>query len=189
MIARYCRRSAISGALLALGLIHSPAARADRTILAPCGTIVPPSAVKLEYAFRAANSSEGIGWFSFGIPQEALGLEVEANQTNLHGNHRTGVSAQYSLTGNLLLDTPAPVVSVGVRDILRSGQEGQSFYFVAGKSIAVGGTNPVIHDLRLNIGYGTSRLGGAFASVEAKIRPGLIATVEYLDRRDRKSVV
>lgn len=183
MTSRHARRLLAQGALAAALLAGAPRARADRTILSPCGTVVSPAAVKLEGAFRAERSGDSLLWLALGLPQQDLGLEVEAEQTSFGGVHRTGLSAQYSLTGNLLLDTPAPVVSVGVRDLLRSGREGQSFYFVAGKSIPVGGTQPFISDLRLNVGYGSSRLGGGFASAEAKFRPGFVASVEYLNRR------
>ncbi len=177
------RRILPAAVLMAVSLACGSVCRADRAILSPSGMIVPPSAVKVEYALRASDSSDNLGWLHLGLPQEDLGVELEAQRTQFGGISRTGFSAQYSLTGNVMMGTPAPVLSVGVRDALRSGTEGRAFYAVATKSISLPATELILSDLRVSVGYGSNGLGGGFASAEAKFRPGLIATVEYLNRR------
>lgn len=170
--------------LLALG---GASARADRNVLAPRGLVASPGLLRLEYLLRESDSRSSLGWATFGLPVEDLGLEVEFERLDLSRKRET-VSFQYTLTGNAFSDI-APAVSVGVRDSLNRGREGRAFYLSITKTFGLSlAQDRILRDLKAHAGYGSRRLGGLWIGVQGKFRPGFTVHAEYLAHRLNASV-
>lgn len=163
-------------------------ARADRNVLAPRGLVASPGLLRLEYLIRESDSRSSLGWATFGLPVEDLGLEVELERFDLNRRARETVSLQYTLTGNAFSDI-APAVSVGVRDSLNRGREGRAFYLSMTKTFGLSlAQDRILRDLKAHAGYGTRRLGGLWIGVQGKFRPGFTVHAEYLAHRLNASV-
>src|SRR5438445_10257741 len=70
-----------------------------------------------------------------------------------------------------------------MRDILNRGRERQSLFAAATKSVSLSKrAESVIRDLKLDAGYGTSRMAGPFIGVEGRFTLGFTAKAEYVAR-------
>ena len=124
-----------------------------------------------------------LGWVTVGVPGQTLGLELEAERFELNGKRNSTFGAQYSLTGNAFTDI-APAVSVGVRDLLNDGREGRAFFVAATKSFGLSRQQEhLLRDWKLHLGYGTSRLDGAYVGLQGRFTFGFTANAEYVARR------
>jgi hypothetical protein len=196
---RFGQRSGAGGtfcilarSFMALGaaglLVSGAAARADRNVLAPRGLIAVPNSLGLEYAAMGSNHRNNLEWLTVGMPGQLHGLELEAERFELGGRRQETMSVQYSLTGNAFSDL-APSVSVGVRDLLRRGMEGQALFFAATKTFRLSERQEhVLRDWKLHVGYGTSRLDGVFIGVQGRFTFGFTANAEYVARRFNASL-
>jgi hypothetical protein len=171
--------------LLVLG---GASAQADRNVLSPRGLVASPGLLRLEYLIRESDSRSSLGWATFGLPIEDLGLEVEFERLDLKRRKRETVSLQYTLTGNAFSDI-APAISVGVRDTFNRGREGQAFFLSITKTIGLSlAQDRILRDLKVHAGYGSRRLGGLWIGAQGKFRPGFTVHAEYLAHRLNASV-
>ena len=155
-------------------------AHGDRNVIAPSGLIVPPNSIKLEGLAAMKDFATNMEWVNIGMPQQIIGLELEAQRFITHGNQRNAISAQYSLTGNAFTDL-APAFSVGVKDLLRTGLDGQSAYFVMTKGIRLSTSQErILRDFKITTGYGTSRMGGPFGGVQTQLAIGAQLNAEFV---------
>jgi hypothetical protein len=181
--ARSCRAVAAVGLL-----VYALPAGADRNVLAPRGLIAVPDSLKLEYAFQASNHRSNLGWLTVGMPSQLYGLELEVERSEPGGRGRETFSLQYSLTGNAFSDL-APSISVGLRDVLRRGRDGQALFLAATKTLGLSQQQErLLRDWKLHVGYGSSRLGGPFIGMQGRFSFGPTANVEYAARRFNSSV-
>lgn len=170
---------------LSLLLILSLCGRvaADRIVLAPGGLILNPGSARTEYAWEASDSRNTISWFNLGPISPSLPVELEAERISIGGRTRGTFSAQYSFTGNALLDI-APTLSVGMRDVLNQGRERQALFLAVTKSFGLSqGQESYIREIKAHAGYGTSRLAGPFVGLEGRFTLGFNASAEYVARR------
>lgn len=163
-------------------------ARADRNVLAPSAFIVVPNTAKIEYATTFDRPHGNIGWVGVGLPDSLNGAELEFERFELGGKRRSTFSAQYSFTGNALSDI-APAISVGLRDALNQGREGRAFFAAASKTFKLSQQQErILRNWRLDLGVGTSHLGGAYVGVEGRFALGFTVNAEYLARRFNASI-
>ncbi len=156
---------------------------ADRIVLAPRGLVAPTGSINLELASMASDDHRNVGFIDLGPFRPDMGLELEAEGVDI-GHHGEGTfSLQYTLTGNAFSDI-APAVSVGVRDVLNQGLERRAFYVAATKTIGLSlAQEHVVRDMKVDLGYGSSRLDGVFAGLEARFTIGAAGRVEVVGRR------
>lgn len=174
-------------ALLMLAAL-SVSARADRNVLAPRGLIAVPNSAQIEFVASAANGHSNLGWLTVGLPIPDVNLELEAAHFELGGKRNETFSLQYSPLGNLL-SREAPVVSVGIRDVLRRGPEGQALFVAATKTLGLSQRQErVLRDWKLHLGVGSSRLGGPFIGVQGRFAMGFTVSAEYAARRFNASI-
>lgn len=175
--------SILTGTLLAALLILSTICSAERIVLAPGGMTVPPGKAKVEFLAASRTLSENYEWVTVGLPDSLLGIEMELERQEFPGGKHHTVSLQYSLFGNLFSDM-APAVSLGIRDLLDEGSEGRAFYIVGTKTFRPeGAMGNFVSKWRLDIGYGTSHIGGAYIGADAFLPFGLVGSTEYVARR------
>jgi len=174
----------IARACLFLGLATAGmAAHADRDVLAPSGLILPPGVIKLEGMASTRDFATNREWLNIGMPQQIIGLELEAERFITHGYQRNGLSAQYSFTGNAFTDL-APAISVGVKDLLRTGLESQAAYIVMTKAIPLSERQEkLVRDFKLTVGYGSSTLGGPYAGFQTKLVNGCQLNAEFVAKQ------
>ncbi len=121
------------------------------------------------------------------MPKEDLGLELESEWLWVGKEARNTFHLQYTLTGNGVADF-APALSVGIRDILRSGRELQGGFAAATKNIGVPlAVERTLRNLKVHAGYGSSAMGGLFGGAEARVL-GVWLGVDYLARRVNAAV-
>ena len=162
-------------------------AAADRLVLAPRGLVARPFSLGAEYAVHPYSPRADVGWLTLGFPQEDLGLEAELERSSVHGEARQTLHLQYTLTGNAVADF-APALSVGIRDILRSGRERQGLFAAATKNIGVPlAVERTLSALKIHVGFGSSGMGGLFAGAEARVL-GLWVGAEYFSQEFNASV-
>ncbi|HXG24587.1 MAG TPA: hypothetical protein VNJ09_08550, partial [Chthonomonadales bacterium] len=176
-----CRWTAVAAATVLS--IFCSGAQADRGVLAPTGLVLSPNSARLEYIHMASDGRSNLGWLTVGYPDEELGLELEAERSDLGSRQRETFAIQYSLTGNAFSDL-APAISVGVRDVLNRGREGRAFFLAATKTFRLSESQEkILRDWKLHLGYGSNRLDGAYIGVEGRLALGLTANLEYLAGR------
>ncbi len=174
-----CIKVGVALGLISVSLLPS-LAHADRNVIAPSGLIVPPNSIKLEGLAAMKDFATNMEWVNIGMPQQVIGLELEAQRFITRGNQRNALSAQYSLTGNAFADL-APAFSVGVKDILRSGLDGRSAYFVMTKTIRLSTSQEkIFKDFKVTLGYGTSHLGGPFGGIQTQLAFGAQLNAEIV---------
>jgi hypothetical protein len=138
---------------------------------------------KIEYAVQDTNTRNQIGWVNIGMPEQLLGLELEVEHFELGARRRETASVQYSLTGNAFT-LEAPAMSVGIRDILRSGREKQAIFVAMTKSIGLSlSQERILKDLKVHAGLGSSRLEGPFIGLQTRLALGPTIAAEYVARR------
>ncbi len=126
-----------------------------------------------------------LSWLQYSTPQ---GIELEVQITDVLPDPKTryGLNVQYPLIPDI---GEYPGVSVGVRDILGTGTEHQSFYIAATKSFALSDRQRnVLRDLRLSAGYGTERMDGLFIGLRARLTLGMSLYAEIYRQRPNFSI-
>jgi hypothetical protein len=162
--------------------------RADRIVLAPKGAIRGPAEVSGDLAISGENSRNYVGWLGGGLPGD-IGLEIEAERSELGGVRRETLSAQYLVIPEGLTNNIAPTISVGIRDILNRGREGRAFFAAATKTLGLNKKQEsVVKDWKLHGGYGSGGLGGLYVGLEGRFALGFTATAEYVARRINASL-
>jgi hypothetical protein len=168
-------------------LLTAAAADADRLVLTPRGFITTPGTLRAEY-FTAQKGGRNFGFLSTGLPLGPTVLELEAERADIGNTVRETLHAQYSITGNAFADL-APVVSVGVRDIMNRGRERRAYFVAMSKTIGLSvGQERFVKDLKVHLGLGSSRLEGVFGGVQMRLPFNLEARGEYAARRWNGSV-
>ena len=175
------RQPAAPGALAAFALLLPGPVAAERVVLAPSGLVAAPSSASVEAAFRDRSTSQRIGWLTLGAPSSDLGLEIEAEDVDM-ARRRTDLSAQFSFTGNALVDV-APTLTCGVRDALNSGRFRRSYYVAAGKAFGLSQSQErLVRRLEVHAGLGSGRMEGPFVGVRARLALGPVVSAEYVRR-------
>lgn len=175
------RAATASGLLLALAGVPRSVA-ADRLILAPTGSIVHPGDLKAEHLFGADGGY--VGWLNVGLPMQDMGVEVQAEWSRLGRETRETFGAQYSVISEGFTNDLAPSISVGVRDLPNRGPDGRAFFLALTKTFGLSVTQErVLRNWKLSLGVGSHRMGGLYAGIQGKFRPGFAAQAEYAYRR------
>lgn len=165
--------------LVTLILVTCSLASGDRLVQAPTGRITLPGHVDGRYWWRLA-TGESLGLFSFGLPKEDLGLEVEVETYRFRAVRRETLGLHYSVISEAFTNNLAPGLAVGVRDVLNNGPEGRSWYLAATKTLRLTELGErLLGSVRLHAGFASSPLGGAYAgaSVDMPFRTTLAAEV------------
>ena len=170
--------------LLAL-LITATIARADRIVLGPDGTALDPKAIRAEFAITPYRGDQNISWLQYALPQ---GLEIQTQFTDIANNKRmlTSLDLQYPILTEFGL---LPAVSVGVRDLLGTGDEHRSFYVATAKTFPLSKDQlKFAHDFRVTLGYGTERLDGLFIGFHSHLKAGIFVDAELYRRHPNISI-
>jgi hypothetical protein len=115
-------------------------------------------------------------------------MEIEIQRWDLLGDRklRHSLNFQYPLLSDL---GTFPAVSVGVRDLLGSGVETQSFYFAVGKALPLSDSQVRLwREIRFSAGAGTGTINGVFFGVQARLRSGLQISAELFRYRPNISL-
>ena len=173
--------------LLATALLggFTGTARADRVVLGPDGMTIAPNSIKAEFNTTFSGRDQNQGWLQYAMP---IGLEVQTQFFNIANKNRSlsAVDLQYPFLSEF---GPAPAVSVGVRDILGTGNEHRSFYVAASKTLPLSdGQLKIAHNFRISAGYGTERMDGLFIGVHSHLKAGLFFDAEFYRRRPNVSL-
>jgi hypothetical protein len=119
---------------------------------------------------------------TLGSWRDDLGLELEAERFERAGRQTGSLSVQYSLTGNAFKDSAA--LSVGVRDLLRSGSDRRAFFVAATHASGFAQeAHPILKEWQLHAGLGTSGLGGLFGGAEARLARNVRLAIELVSLR------
>ncbi len=182
-------RFVLAAVILTLILLGPlPAVSADRIVLAPRGMVTPAGTIRLEAAALARNGRINIEWLSVGIPPRDLGLELEAERSDMGGDRGEDFSLQYTLTGNGITEI-APALTIGLRDLLNRGFQGRSVFAAVTKTIGMSRRQEnVTRDLKVHVGIGTGPMHGLFAGVENRFTFGFTAAAEYAGGRFNAAV-
>lgn len=171
--------------LCGISLCLAQKSGADRVVLSPGASALPPNGIKLETALSPYRKNENLSWFQFSTPE---GVEIEAQRFDLASDirDRYSLSAQYPLLSDL---GAIPAVSLGVRDILGTGVERTAVYFSVGKSLALSDRQlRYVREFKWSLGLGTGRLGGLFAGIETRLRGGISLYAEVYRHRPNAGV-
>jgi hypothetical protein len=159
--------------------------RADRIVLSPDGETLAANALRGEYEVSPYKHYGNLAWLQYSLPQ---GIELELQRYDLAPDPRAlySLNVQYPLfydIGNL------PALSVGVRDVLGTGNEHRSFYVATTKAFALSDQQMhVLRDFRLSAGFGTERMNGLFIGLQARLALGLSIYAEYYRQRPNVSL-
>lgn len=171
---RFAFALAVAGSLLA------SAASADQLIQTPTADIV--SGVKGEYMHRfEGREDEGYGTLLF---RAGLAYELAFRyNNNLDRDHSVEAGGQFQLLPDGVI---TPGIAVGMWDVTNSSPWGRRAFFVITKGLRPG-TSPVplprfIDQLQLNVGAGTGRFSGIFASAKVDL-PARFSLVGEFDAR------
>ena len=187
-MAAACKMRYVAVLMAIMGAATTVPVRADRNILAPRGLVTNPLTASAEYAFQDTDHRNWLGWVNVGMPQQLLGLELEAESFRIRGQRRETLSAQYSLTGNGFT-MEAPAISIGVRDLLNEGSDRQAIFGAMTKSFPLSlRQERVVRDLKVHAGLGTSSLEGPFVGFQARMTLGPTIGAEYVARRINASI-
>jgi len=158
-------------AILALSIIVA-GVRADRLIMAPTGSILPPAHFKIEGALRPSEGRPSIVWANAGIGQVELQAVFFDNGM---GDTDASIGAELQVLPETLL---TPAVGFGIRDIADNGPQGRAEYLAVTKSISTQGI-PWVHDVKLHGGFGVEGIDGFFAGAEVGLPFDLSLAVEH----------
>src|SRR5512140_2476894 len=110
-----------------LVLLSATTARCDPLALAPRGTMARPDSLVLRALTDAGDGGTSLGWLTVGSPVADLPLEFELAGYDSGGRREGTFGLQYLVTTEAFSDL-APVVSIGVRDVLNTRAEGRAGY-------------------------------------------------------------
>jgi hypothetical protein len=179
-VSRLTVASVLTGGLLAAGM-----AKADRVIFTPEGAPLPPDSVKLEYLIKPERRNSSFAWAQYSSPE---GIELEFNRVDRASDpkNRYSFNIQYPMLQDL---GATPALSLGVRDLMQTGQERLSFYFSIGKSVPLSDRQAKwVQDLRWNLGAGTGYFNGGFLGIQVKFRSGITLAAELMRYRPNVSL-
>lgn len=172
------------GVLSALLLIGR-GAHADRIVLGPDGSALEPKGLKAEFAFTPYRTERNLSWLQYTLPQ---GVEIQTQFSDIANNKRMvyALDVQYPIISEF---GQLPAVSVGVRDLLGTGNEHRSFYAAVARSFPLSSDQlKFAHDFRLTAGFGTERLDGLFVGFHSHLKAGLFVDAEIYRRRPNVSI-
>jgi hypothetical protein len=154
--------------------------RADRILLAPSGEAIAPDTAQGEFLIAPNQNNGNISWLQYGTPG---GIELEGQRTDLISY----LAARYALNIQvpLLVDLNGlPSLSVGVRDLLGTGDDHRSFYVACTKSFGLSRwQRRVAREFRTTLGFGTERMDGLFIGVQTRLTLGMTLTAEVFRQR------
>ena len=156
------------------------AARADRVIETPAGTILGPLSASVENVLGLDRRAQDDLWVNGSYQL----VELEGAQLERHGQHAQSLSIQFAVLPETFI---TPSVSVGVRDVFDTtrqfgdlGYYGRSFYFAAGKTLVNTQLAPFpFRNAAVTAGLGTGVTNGLFGSASADLALGLRQTLEF----------
>jgi hypothetical protein len=160
-------------------------AKADRVVLMPAGSVLAANSFQMEYEVSPYRQYGNLTWLQYSLPQ---GIELELQRYDLEPDPRAlySFNVQYPLfydIGNL------PAVSVGVRDLLGTGNEHRSFYVAATRTFALSDRQMhVLREFHLSAGFGTERMNGLFIGLQARLTLGLRINAEIYRQRPNVSI-
>ena len=173
-------RFMIFSAVIAISASFAIPAHADRLILAPEAETPAPNAVQTEWLISPSRHNDSYLWLSY-----------SSNRTVEYELQRTGLSpdpeARYSLNIEypFTIDFgPLPAISLGIRDILGTGNEHDAVYLVAGHSAGLSeSAQKYIRHVRFTAGLGTGEMEGPFTGVELALTNGIALQAEFYRHR------
>jgi hypothetical protein len=160
-------------------------AQADRIVLAPQGDALSANSFKAEFALSPYRKDENLIWLQYGSPG---GVELELQRWELAGDmkKRYSFNVQYPLLAEL---SSTPALSVGVRDLFGTGLETGALYVSVGKSLSLSDRlYRLVRELKIHAGFGTGRMDGLFAGVQARLAAGLYLNAEVYRQRANVSI-
>lgn len=171
--------------LLAFEVGSTSLACADRLVLAPQGETLAANSVKAEFALSPYRRDENYTWLQFSSP---VGIELEFQRVELAADFkkRYALNIQYPLLTDL---GQTPALSVGIRDALGTGLERQAVYLSASKNIGLSARQArLFRELKLEGGFGSGRMNGAFLGIQAQLRSGLQLSAEFFRQKPNISL-
>ena len=181
-----CSPKFVSGLGLLVTLIFmSSVSFADRYILSPRGSTLDPNGIKSEFLMSPSRGNENYSWLQI---SSGVGIEMEYNRFDQFGDGkiRNSFNVQYPILSDL---GQFPAISVGIRDLLGTGQERQSLYFVIGKDLPLSQRQlGVVREVNVSIGGGMNYLSGPTLGARVRLRSGATFTGEYFRYRFNGSV-
>jgi len=176
-----CRRLAVAWILLLVCcLFCSTSVWADRVIVSPSGSTLPPLAASVEGILAVSGSAANDTWINGSLKA----VEFEGAQLEKPGRQASAVSVQLSILPETYL---TPSISAGVRDVFDTarqfsnvGYPGRSLYLAAGKTLLQ--TQMASFPFRNTVvtaGLGTNTTAGFFGSASADVVRGIRQTLEF----------
>ncbi|HZO86951.1 MAG TPA: YjbH domain-containing protein [Chthonomonadaceae bacterium] len=165
---------------IGLWLAGALGARADRALLSPEGSTLPPDGVKAEFGINPSRSDQNLSWLQFTTSE---GIEVELQRFDLlsFSKARTALNVEYPLISDL---GKIPAISLGVRDLLGTGDDHRAFYLAVTRTFPLSDRQlKVLREFKLNAGAGTGQIGGPFISAQARFTAGFSLYAELYRRR------
>ena len=163
---------------LAAAVLLAPAASADQLIQTPTADRSPGP--RLEYKHRVDGVNEG---YASAIIPAGLAYELLFRYyNNEDGQYRIEGGGQLQLLPDGVI---TPGVALGVWDITNSSPWGRRAFLVFTKSLRPGqlGIPQGIDRVQLNLGFGTGRFGGVFASARVDVLRRVSLITEFDSRR------
>ncbi len=161
-------------------LLWGQTAQADRVVLEPDGSALPPQSVKLEFATSPYRQDENQSWIQFTTSED---VEMEIARSEMASDKRASYAfnLQYPILSEL---GSYPAISLGVRDLFGTGAEDRSLYIAASRSLSLSDHQlRLVREIKLNLGAGTNRIGGLFVGVQARLTAGFSLYAELYRRR------
>jgi hypothetical protein len=168
-----------------LSVLGANQACADRVVLSPEGIALAPNAIRSEFEISPYLQNGNIAWLQYSLPE---GIELEMQRYDVLPDRRSlyALNVQYPLfpdIGNL------PALSLGVRDLLGTGNEHRSFYVATTKAFGLSDRQmKVLRDFRISAGFGTERMDGLFIGLQARFALGVSLYAEYYQQRPNVSI-
>lgn len=166
-------------------LLANARAQADRIVLAPLASTLRANGIKLETVISPYRGNENFSWVQISTPQS---IELEYNRWDLMGDNRLrdSFNIQYPVFSDF---GSVPAVSIGVRDLLGTGVERQSFYIAAGRSIFLSDSQIKLwKEIKLTVGAGTGRFEGVFLGAALRLNCGVSFNAEIYRYRPNYSI-
>jgi Exopolysaccharide biosynthesis protein YbjH len=156
------------------------AVRADRLLLAPSGEALAPDSSQGEFLIAPDHGDGNITWLQYGTPG---GIKLDGQRTDVISDPRAlyALNIQYPVLIDL---NGLPSLSVGVRDLLGTGEDHRSFYIACTKALVLSRRQRrVVREFRATLGFGTERMDGLFIGVQTRLALGVTLTAEVFRQR------